>query len=140
MLVSYLIDELGVSRVPASVALGTAVFLLGVPVTIDLMFLNLYDLLADGILLVLGSLLLALFVGWVIPDVARDELRKGIADIGGLDDAWDLGGPDPDRDRRARLAVPRNRRLRRLPHRRLRGLAGGAIKIDFPVSPVLTVG
>jgi len=65
-----------------------AVFLLGVPVTIDLMFLNLYDLLADGILLVLGSLLLALFVGWVIPDVARDELRKGIADIGGLDDAW----------------------------------------------------
>jgi len=88
MLVSYLIDELGVSRVPASVALGTAVFLLGVPVTIDLMFLNLYDLLADGILLVLGSLLLALFVGWVIPDVARDELRKGIADIGGLDDAW----------------------------------------------------
>jgi len=76
MLVSYLIDELGVSRVPASVALGTAVFLLGVPVTIDLMFLNLYDLLADGILLVLGSLLLALFVGWVIPDVARDELRR----------------------------------------------------------------
>jgi len=62
--------------------------LLGVPVTIDLIFLSLYDLLADGILLVLGSLLLALFVGWVVPDVAREELRNGIADIGGLDDAW----------------------------------------------------
>jgi len=88
MLVSYLIDELGVDRIPASVALGVAVFLLGVPVTIDLIFLSLYDLLADGILLVLGSLLLALFVGWVVPDVAREELRNGIADIGGLDDAW----------------------------------------------------
>ena len=88
VLVSYLIDELGVDRIPASVALGVAVFLLGVPVTIDLIFLSLYDLLADGILLVLGSLLLALFVGWVVPDVAREELRNGIADIGGLDDAW----------------------------------------------------
>jgi NSS family neurotransmitter:Na+ symporter len=88
VLVSYLIDEVGVSRVPASAALGTAVFLLGVPVTIDLIFLDLYDLLADGILLVLGSLLLALFVGWVIPDVAREELRSGIADVGGLDGAW----------------------------------------------------
>jgi NSS family neurotransmitter:Na+ symporter len=88
VLVSYLIDELGVARVPASVALGVAVFLLGVPVTIDLIFLSLYDLLADGILLVLGSLLLALFVGWVVPDLAREELGKGIADIGGLGDAW----------------------------------------------------
>ena len=88
VLVSYLIDELGVDRIPASVALGVAVFLLGVPVTVDLIFLSLYDLLADGILLVLGSLLLALFVGWVVPDVAREELRNGIADVGGLDDAW----------------------------------------------------
>jgi len=80
------------------------------------MFLNLYDLLADGILLVLGSLLLALFVGWVIPDVARDELRKGIiADIGGLDDAWIWAVRIPIVIVvLARLAVPRNRRLRRL--------------------------
>ena len=88
VLVSYLIDELGVARVPASAALGAAVFLLGVPVTIDSIFLGLYDGLADGILLVLGSLLLALFVGWVIPDVAREELRKGVVDVGGLDAAW----------------------------------------------------
>ena len=88
VLVSYLIDEVGVSRVPAAAAIGVAVFLLGVPVTIDLIFLDLYDKLADGILLVLGSLLLALFVGWVIPDTAREELQKGIADIGGLGDAW----------------------------------------------------
>ncbi|OYR79411.1 daunorubicin ABC transporter ATP-binding protein, partial [Halorubrum sp. E3] len=88
VLVSYLIDEVGVARVPASAALGAAVFLLGVPVTIDSIFLGLYDGLADGILLVLGSLLLALFVGWVIPDLARDELEKGIGSLGGFGDAW----------------------------------------------------
>lgn len=88
VLVSYLIDEVGVERLPASVALGVAVFLLGVPVTVDLIFLDLFDKLADGILLVLGSLLLALFVGWVIPDAAREELGKGIGDLGSLGTAW----------------------------------------------------
>ncbi|RAW46909.1 sodium-dependent transporter [Halorubrum sp. 48-1-W] len=88
VLVSYLIDEVGVDRLPASVALGVAVFLLGVPVTVDLIFLDLFDKLADGILLVLGSLLLALFVGWVVPDAARAELGKGIGDLGSLGTAW----------------------------------------------------
>jgi len=88
VLVSYLIDEVEIARVPAAAAVGVAVFLLGVPVTIDLIFLDLYDKLADGILLVLGSLLLALFVGWVIPEIARDELERGIGDIGGLGTAW----------------------------------------------------
>ncbi|WP_418286631.1 sodium-dependent transporter [Halorubrum sp. DTA46] len=88
VLVSYLIDEFGVARVPASAALGVAVFLLGVPVTVDLIFLDLFDKLADGVLLVLGSLLLALFVGWVVPDIAREELSKGIGRLGTLGDAW----------------------------------------------------
>ncbi|SFH36441.1 neurotransmitter:Na+ symporter, NSS family [Halorubrum aquaticum] len=88
VLVSYLIDEFDVARVPASAGIGVAVFLLGVPVTIDLIFLGLYDNLAGGVLLVLGSLLLALFVGWVIPDVARNELEKGIGSLGGLGTAW----------------------------------------------------
>ena len=88
VLVSYLIDEVGVARLPASVALGVAVFLLGVPVTVDLIFLDLFDKLADGILLVLGSLLLALFVGWVVPDAAREELGRGIGDLGSLGTAW----------------------------------------------------
>ena len=88
VLVSYLIDEVGVSRVSAATAVGVAVFLLGVPVTIDLIFLDLYDGLADGVLLVLGSLLLAVFVGWVVPDIAREELERGIGDLGGFGDAW----------------------------------------------------
>jgi len=88
VLASYLIDEFGVARVPAATGLGVAVFLLGVPVTVDLVFLELLDLFADSILLVLGALLLAVFVGWVVPDVALEELETGIGDLGGLGDAW----------------------------------------------------
>jgi SNF family Na+-dependent transporter len=40
VIVSYLIDEVGVDRMPAATAIGVAVFLLGVPVTIDLIFLD----------------------------------------------------------------------------------------------------
>jgi NSS family neurotransmitter:Na+ symporter len=57
-------------------------------VTVDSIFLGLYDGLAYGILLVLGSLLLALFVGWVVPGVGREELRKGMGDAAGFDGAW----------------------------------------------------
>ncbi|MWV63903.1 sodium-dependent transporter [Halorubrum sp. JWXQ-INN 858] len=88
VLVSYLIDEKGVERVPAAAGLGVAVFLLGVPVTMDLVFLDLLDLFADSVLLVLGALLLALFVGWVVPEMAREELSRGIGDLGVLGDAW----------------------------------------------------
>ncbi|SNR23197.1 sodium-dependent transporter [Halorubrum vacuolatum] len=85
---SYLVDEWNLKRVPAAAGLGVAIFLLGVPVTVDLIFLDLLDLFADGVLLVLGALLLAIFVGWVIPEVARDELEQGIGDLGGLGTAW----------------------------------------------------
>ncbi|MBP1921482.1 NSS family neurotransmitter:Na+ symporter [Halorubrum alkaliphilum] len=88
VLASYLMDEFGVDRVPAAAGLGVAVFVLGVPVTVDLVFLDLLDLFADSILLVLGALLLALFVGWVASDAAREELEIGIGDLGGLGEAW----------------------------------------------------
>ncbi|XVH31950.1 sodium-dependent transporter [Haloferacaceae archaeon DSL9] len=88
VVVSYLIDEKGIDRTPAAIGAGTAIFLLGVPVTIDLVFLNLLDGFADGILLVLGALLVVLLVGWVIPDIGLDELRKGIPNLNSLGDAW----------------------------------------------------
>ncbi|GAB7090730.1 sodium-dependent transporter [Halorubrum luteum] len=88
VVVSYLIDELDVKRMPASIAVGVAMFLLGIPVTIDLVFLDLLDGLADGVLLVFGALLLAIFVGWVIPDIAREELEQGVGAIGGLGTVW----------------------------------------------------
>jgi NSS family neurotransmitter:Na+ symporter len=64
------------------------VFVLGVPVTVDLIVLDLLDGLANGVLLVLGSLLLAGFVGWVIPTDALDELTAGTGGLGPLGDAW----------------------------------------------------
>ncbi|WP_255190896.1 sodium-dependent transporter [Natronobeatus ordinarius] len=88
VVVSYLIDEKGVSRVTATAGIGGAMFLLGLPVTVDLIFLDLLDLFADQILLVLGGLLLAIFVGWVIPELARDELSLGIGNLGSLGELW----------------------------------------------------
>ena len=88
VVVSYLIDEKGVSRVTATAGIGGAMFLLGLPVTVDLIFLDLLDLFADQILLVLGGLLLAIFVGWLIPELAQDELSLGIGNLGSLGELW----------------------------------------------------
>ncbi len=88
VLVSYLIDEKGVDRKVATVVLGGGLFLLGVPSALDLTMLNLFDLLANGILLVLGSLLLALFVGWIATDFAVDELQRGIGGAGTYGTVW----------------------------------------------------
>ncbi|RKD97707.1 sodium-dependent transporter [Halopiger aswanensis] len=85
---SYLIDEHGIGRVPATAMLGTAMFVVGVPAALDIIFIDVYDLFANGVLLVLGGLLLSIFIGWVIPDLALDELGKGISNIGSLGVAW----------------------------------------------------
>ncbi len=88
VVVSYLVDERGIDRVTATLGIGGAMFLLGVPVTFDLIFLDLLDLFADQILLVLGGLLLAAFVGWWIPELAREELSLGIGSLGTLGSVW----------------------------------------------------
>ncbi|AEH37309.1 sodium-dependent transporter [Halopiger xanaduensis] len=85
---SYLIDEHGVDRVPATAMLGTAMFVVGVPAALDIIFIDVYDLFANGVLLVLGGLLLSIFIGWVVPDLALDELGKGITNIGSLGVTW----------------------------------------------------
>ncbi|ELY62090.1 sodium:neurotransmitter symporter [Natronolimnohabitans innermongolicus JCM 12255] len=85
---SYAIDEIGIDRWKAAVGMGGAIYLLGVPATWDIIFIDLLDYFADSILLVLGALLLAILVGWVAPQVAVDELEKGIGDLGGLGQAW----------------------------------------------------
>ncbi|MCH7661604.1 MAG: sodium-dependent transporter [Euryarchaeota archaeon] len=86
--VSYVIDEFGIDRMTATLGIGGLVFLLGILPALDLIFLDLLDLFADAILLVLGGLLLSIFVSWVIPDDALDELGKGIGDLGSLGTAW----------------------------------------------------
>ncbi|WP_226006280.1 sodium-dependent transporter [Natrinema salinisoli] len=92
VVVSYLIDEHGIDRKPAVAGLGTAIFLLGVPVAYDqssaLVWLTVYDGLANQILLILGGLLLAIYVGWFRADLGLEELGKGFRNIGSWGQTW----------------------------------------------------
>ena len=85
---AYVIDEKGVERWKAALGMGGVIYLLGVPVTYDLVFLDLLDKFADAILLVFGALMLMILVGWIAPKFAVQELEKGIGDIGALGQAW----------------------------------------------------
>ncbi|ELZ07803.1 sodium:neurotransmitter symporter [Natrialba aegyptia DSM 13077] len=91
VVVSYLIDEHGVDRLPATVGLGILIFLVGLPVAYEpngLNWLTVYDGFANSILLILGGLLLAIYIGWVATDLGLDELGKGIQDLGSWGMAW----------------------------------------------------
>ncbi|WP_440769043.1 sodium-dependent transporter [Natronorubrum sp. DTA28] len=85
---AYVIDEKGVERWKAALGMGGVIYLLGVPVTYDLIFLDLLDGFADGVLLVFGALMLVILVGWITPKIAVQELEKGIGDLGSLGQAW----------------------------------------------------
>ena len=85
---AYVIDEKGVERWKAALGMGGVIYLLGVPVTWDLIFLDLLDGFADGVLLIFGALMLMILVGWIAPAFAVQELEKGIGDLGGLGQAW----------------------------------------------------
>ncbi|WP_436343543.1 sodium-dependent transporter [Natronorubrum sp. FCH18a] len=85
---AYVIDEKDIERWKAALGMGGVIYLLGVPVTYDLIFLDLLDLFADGVLLVFGALVLMLLVGWVAPRFAVEELTKGIGNLGGWGQAW----------------------------------------------------
>ena len=88
VVVAYLIDEREIDRRAAAVGTGVALFLLGIPSAYDLVLLDLFDLFADQILLVLGGLLLMILVGWTLADLAVEELELGIGDLGSLGTAW----------------------------------------------------
>ncbi|MFW5950008.1 MAG: sodium-dependent transporter, partial [archaeon] len=88
VVVSYAIDEFGIDRVPATVAIGFAIFLLGVPVTYDTVIVDLYDILAAQVLLVLGGILLVVLVAWLHGEEAIEELSKGVGTLAWMGDLW----------------------------------------------------
>ncbi|MFP8954488.1 sodium-dependent transporter [Natrialbaceae archaeon A-arb3/5] len=88
VVVSYAIDERNMDRMKAAAIIGGAIFLLGIPSAYDLVLLDLFDLFADQILLVLGGLLLVILVSWFLSDLATEELARGIGDLGGYGPAW----------------------------------------------------
>lgn len=82
VVVAYAIDEHGISRMHAAVIIGGGIFLLGLPVTIDLIIIELYDILAAEILLVTGGLAMMILAGWLAPEEAIEELSKGMPTLG----------------------------------------------------------
>ncbi len=90
VVVSTVIDEFGVDRIPATLAIGGGMFVLGAPVALDgdLVLIDLYDQLAAEILLVTGSILLMVLVAWIAHDRALDEIQRGVGDIGSLGQIW----------------------------------------------------
>ena len=88
VVVSYVIDEYGWSRPKATGIIGGAIFLLGAPVTIDTVFVSLYDILAAQILLVLGGILLMIVITWLNAGAAVEELQKGIGSLNSIGTLW----------------------------------------------------
>ncbi|WP_254768080.1 sodium-dependent transporter [Salinilacihabitans rarus] len=88
VVVSYLIDERGMERFTATAIVGTIIFVVGIPTALDLVFIDLYDLFANNILLVFGGLMVSIFVGWVISNVALDEIGRGVRNLGSWGDVW----------------------------------------------------
>jgi len=85
VVVSSVMDGFGVARRPAAWLCGGAIALLGVPAAFSIEVLGLMDQVGGNLFLVLGGFLLAIFVGWVVPDPVG-EARTG-SDVPALG-AW----------------------------------------------------
>jgi NSS family neurotransmitter:Na+ symporter len=85
---AYLVDNTDRSRSTLAVALGGAIFALGVPSAFGLPILSWYNAIAYNLLLPLSVLCLLVFVGWVDTDDAIAELRRGTGLSEGGAVAW----------------------------------------------------
>jgi neurotransmitter:Na+ symporter, NSS family len=101
VVVATMIDQLGWSRLSATLVIGTAIFLFGVPSaaagseslsfwtdTFGKNFFDSFDYLASNWLLPLGGLFIALFVGWAVPaSHTREQFVAGTR-LGNLYPGW----------------------------------------------------
>jgi NSS family neurotransmitter:Na+ symporter len=90
VIVSYMLEqeEFARSRVGATAGAGLGMFLVGLPTAFSLSIFGAYDLFIDRIMIVFGSLLLTVYVGWRFSEEALDELSKGAGDLGRFGKAW----------------------------------------------------
>ncbi|SMG21003.1 sodium-dependent transporter [Dethiosulfovibrio salsuginis] len=94
---SYFIDK-GWTRAKAAWTMGTLIFLLGIPSAISLGgglkiggkdFIDAAGFMTDQIMMPIGGLLICVFVGWVIKDIAKEELtNNGKLPLFAGFDAW----------------------------------------------------
>jgi NSS family neurotransmitter:Na+ symporter len=86
--VSYLVDTFETDRRVATAAVAGLAFLAGVPAALDLSTLNVYDVVTGQLLLPLGMFLLVLYVSWVVPGRAIQELRQEASGGESVPRAW----------------------------------------------------
>lgn len=77
VVVSFVIDQFEMNRMPATICVGACSFLAGLPTALNGTMLQLYDGVVATFLLPLGLGLIVLFVGWFFKE-ARDEITKGL--------------------------------------------------------------
>ena len=77
VVVSYVVDNTRVGRVPAATGIGGALFLLGVPSALSTAWLGWFDTLAYNLLLPTSVLCILLFVGWKLGREALTEMLRG---------------------------------------------------------------
>ncbi len=88
VVVAAVIDKFGTRRLPATIGVGLAIFAFGIPsakssfmldgIGLEWSFFDTMDKLASNILLPLGGLFIAIFVGWVMPaDKTREQFVAG---------------------------------------------------------------
>jgi NSS family neurotransmitter:Na+ symporter len=84
VVVATIIDKFGAGRVPATLVLGGSIFAFGIPsadsslMVGDKNFFDTVDFLISNIALPLGGLLIAVFVGWVVPrSVMYEHFQSG---------------------------------------------------------------
>ncbi|WP_224449242.1 sodium-dependent transporter [Haloprofundus salilacus] len=88
VIVSYAIDNFGVDRKVATVAIAGVLFVVGIPTALDLTYLDTYDLFANNILLILGGTLMAIFVGYAYAEDSLAELAQGRGSDGAFETYW----------------------------------------------------
>lgn len=84
VVVTYAIDQLKWSRTKAAIVMGTAIALLGIPSALSVGghipqiagkdFLDAADFITNNIIMPLGGIFIAVFVGWVWTDGAKAEI------------------------------------------------------------------
>ena len=84
VVVTYAIDQLKWNRAKAAIVMGTAIALLGIPSALSVGghipqiagkdFLDAADFLTNNVIMPLGGIFIAVFVGWVWTDGAKAEV------------------------------------------------------------------
>jgi neurotransmitter:Na+ symporter, NSS family len=85
---SSVIDEFGLSRRAAALGMGGLIALLGILPALDLVWLEVFDTLTGNVFLPLGGLLIAILVGWRMPNVVEMVARGASPEMARMLRGW----------------------------------------------------